>query len=144
MSLETEAAQLEEQIRSVMEMENPPLGTLVDLAYSAKTLATKAGALQSTLKELMDEARFRAKEVAQAQGLESANGAQASLRLVEKDFYNAEDWAQVYEYLDTTANYSILQRRLSSTVLKELADGGDQVPGVVVVTAIEPSLTKRK
>lgn len=144
MTLEAEATALEEQIRGLMALENPPLGTLVDAAYAAKTLATRCSTLQTELKNLMDEARFRAKDVAEAQGLESANGATASLHLSEKDFYNAEDWGNVYEYLDQTKNYSILQRRLSSTVLKELEDAGSAVPGVSKTTVIEPSLTKRK
>jgi hypothetical protein len=144
MSLEAEALALEEEVRALMALENPPLGTLVDAAYAAKVMSTRAGTIQTTLKALMDEARFRAKDVAQAQGLESANGAAASLHLSEKDFYNAEDWGGVYEYLDQTKNYSILQRRLSSTVLKELEDAGDSVPGVSKTTVIEPSLTKRK
>ena len=143
MTLEERATALNEEIQTVMGMEHPPLGTLVDLAYKAKQLGTEAGKVQSEMKDLMDQARYRAKEVAESQGLESANGATATLLLSEQDFFAAEDWAQVFEYLDETKNYSILQRRLSSTVLKELGAAGESVPGVNKTTIIEPTLRKR-
>lgn len=143
MTIEDRAIALNEEIQAVMAAENPPLGTLVDLAYKAKLLGGEAAAIKTEMKELMDAARYRAKEVAESQGLESANGATANLTLSEQEFFNPDDWGEVYSYLEETKNYSILQRRLSSSVLKELDAAGEPVPGISKTTVIEPTLRKR-
>lgn len=59
----------------------------------------------------------------------TANGA-ASVSINEDTVPNVDDWDALYEHVTSTQDFSLLQRRVSSTAYKELLKMGENVPGL--------------
>lgn len=65
-----------------------------------------------------------------AEGVSRTANDAASVSINEDTVPNVDDWDALYAHVTNTQDYSLLQRRVSSTAYKELLKMGEQVPGL--------------
>lgn len=65
-----------------------------------------------------------------AEGVSRTANDAASVSINEDTVPNVDDWDALYAHVTSTQDYSLLQRRVSSTAYKELLKMGEQVPGL--------------
>jgi hypothetical protein len=53
-----------------------------------------------------------------------------------------EDWDKLHEYIKTTGEFDLMQKRISVTAWRARYDEGIEVPGVSKVEDVDISLTK--
>lgn len=64
------------------------------------------------------------------QGLSRTANDKASVSINQDTVPDVTDWDALYEHINSTKDYSLLQRRVSSTAYKELLKLGEDVPGL--------------
>jgi hypothetical protein len=65
-----------------------------------------------------------------AEGLSRTANTQASVSINEDTVPDVTDWEELYQYVTDTKDFSLIQRRVSSTAYKELLKLGEAVPGL--------------
>ena len=65
-----------------------------------------------------------------AEGLSRTANTQASVSINEDTVPDVIDWEELYQYVTDTRDFSLIQRRVSSTAYKELLKLGESVPGL--------------
>ena len=65
-----------------------------------------------------------------AEGVARTANDAASVSINEDTVPDVTDWDALYEHVTSTQDFSLLQRRVSSTAYKELLKMGEQVPGL--------------
>ena len=65
-----------------------------------------------------------------AEGVSRTANDAASVSINEDTVPDVTDWDALYEHVTSTQDFSLLQRRVSSTAYKELLKMGEQVPGL--------------
>jgi len=98
----------------------------------AKVKDAMAG-LNSELKELrqtQDDLDYKLMTQLDEQGLSRTANDKASVSINSDTVPDVTDWDALYEHINSTKDYSLLQRRVSSTAYKELLKLGDNVPGL--------------
>lgn len=65
-----------------------------------------------------------------AEGVSRTANDAASVSINEDTVPNVDDWDALYEHVTSTQDFSLLQRRVSSTAYKELLKMGENVPGL--------------
>lgn len=65
-----------------------------------------------------------------AEGLSRTANTQASVSINEDTVPDVIDWEELYQYVTDTQDFSLIQRRVSSTAYKELLKLGESVPGL--------------
>lgn len=65
-----------------------------------------------------------------SEGVSRTANEAASVSINEDTVPNVDDWDALYEHVSNTKDYSLLQRRVSSTAYKELLKMGENVPGL--------------
>ena len=98
----------------------------------AKVKDAMAG-LNSELKELrqtQDDLDYKLMTQLDEQGLSRTANDKASVSINSDTVPDVTNWDALYEHINSTKDYSLLQRRVSSTAYKELLKLGDNVPGL--------------
>ena len=65
-----------------------------------------------------------------SEGVSRTANENASVSINEDTVPNVDDWDALYEHVTSTQDFSLLQRRVSSTAYKELLKMGESVPGL--------------
>jgi len=65
-----------------------------------------------------------------AEGLSRTANDKASVSINEDVVPEVTDWDQIYQHIIATGDFSLVQRRVSSTAYKELLKLGEDVPGM--------------
>ena len=65
-----------------------------------------------------------------AEGLSRTANGIASASINEDTVPEITDWEAVFEHINQTGDYSLMQRRMSSVAYKEVLKLGEEVPGV--------------
>ena len=98
----------------------------------AKVKDAMAG-LNSELKELrqtQDDLDYKLMTQLDEQGLSRTANDKASVSINSDTVPDVTDLDALYEHINSTKDYSLLQRRVSSTAYKELLKLGEDVPGL--------------
>jgi len=91
-----------------------------------QALAREEQGLQAAVQEL---------EIAlMAAGLRGVTSLLGEAQFGKKVVYNCEDWEKLNKHIKDTGEFDILQRRLSSTAVRDRASNGELPPGVRQVT----------
>ena len=99
---------------------------------------------RSMIKAQMDGLNKRLKEFREAldqvdrlllrkmdnEGLNRTANSLASVSINEDIVPDVTDWDKLYEHVQETGDFSLIQRRVSSTAYRELLKLGEQVPGL--------------
>ena len=104
-----------------------------ELIEERSSVKTEMAELNSQLKELrskQDELDFQLITKLDEQGLSRTANDKASVSINQDTVPDVIDWDALYEHINTTKDYSLLQRRVSSTAYKELLKLGEEIPGL--------------
>ena len=92
---------------------------LADLSKQEKALKADQSELDWQLMTKLDD-----------QGLSRTANDTATISISEEVVPEVQDWDELYQYITATGDFSLVQRRMSSTAYRELRGQGDNVPGV--------------
>lgn len=59
-----------------------------------------------------------------------------------KEVPSPKDWDKIYKHITRTKSFDLLQRRLSSTAVKDRWEDGKKIPGIESFTITDVSVTK--
>ena len=107
--------------------------TVTQLIEARAQTKDSMDALNRELKELrqqQDELDVLLLKKMDAEGLSRTANEKASVSINEDTVPEVTDWDQLYQYVTETQDFSLIQRRVSSTAYKELLKLGDGVPGL--------------
>lgn len=82
------------------------------------------------LRETQDQLDVLLLKKMDAEGLSRTANQQASVSINEDTVPDVTDWEEVYRHVIATGDFSLIQRRVSSTAYKELLKLGETVPGL--------------
>jgi seryl-tRNA synthetase len=104
-----------------------------ELIAQRKEVKEQISQLNEELKDLkakQDELDFALIQKMDAEGLSRTANDFASVSINEEIVPDVADWDALYEHIITTKDFSLLQRRVSSTAYRELLKIGEAVPGL--------------
>lgn len=117
-------------------------GAAADLIYKLREKRLEAQKYVAALKSDEDKLKHHLLEALEAAGSTGITGKLARVRASSKDIPSAKDWDKTYEYIKETGDFSLLQRRLNSSHINELAKDGVLIPGVEFFSKATLSITK--
>jgi hypothetical protein len=82
------------------------------------------------LKTAQDEIDLALLKKMDAEGLSRTANGDYSVSINEDTVPEVEDWDALYNHVNSTRDFSLIQRRVSSTAYKELLKLGEGVPGL--------------
>jgi hypothetical protein len=82
------------------------------------------------LKSAQDEIDLALLKKMDAEGLSRTANGDYSVSINEDTVPDVEDWDALYNHIISTRDFSLIQRRVSSTAYKELLKLGEGVPGL--------------
>lgn len=82
------------------------------------------------LKAAQDEIDLALLKKMDAEGLSRTANGDYSVSINEDTVPDVEDWDALYNHIISTRDFSLIQRRISSTAYKELLKLGEGVPGL--------------
>jgi predicted RNase H-like nuclease (RuvC/YqgF family) len=104
-----------------------------ELARKYNELKAQSDELEQELKEIkkaMSQVEQQLIQGLEVAGLDLIRLDGYSFSVQEREVYSIKDWDAVSQYVLETGDVSILQKRLSSTVVRELEMMGQEPPGV--------------
>jgi hypothetical protein len=82
------------------------------------------------LRETQDQLDVLLLKKMDTEGLSRTANDKASVSINEDTVPEVMDWEQLYQHIMSTQDFSLIQRRVSSTAYKELLKLGEAVPGL--------------
>lgn len=110
-----------------------PEKTLNDLIAEKKAIKDEMTALNAQLKDLRaqeSDVDIALLKKLDAEGLSRTATEVASVSINEETVPDVVDWDALYAHIISTSDFSLLQRRVSSTAYRELLKLGENVPGL--------------
>ena len=110
-----------------------PEKTLNDLIAEKKAIKDEMTALNAQLKDLRaqeSDVDIALLKKLDAEGLSRTATEVASVTINEEPVPDVADWDALYAHIISTNDFSLLQRRVSSTAYRELLKLGENVPGL--------------
>lgn len=126
-----------------MEIKEMDLGSCIDALYLQRA---ERLAVEKTVKEMKTRElalRVHIKSVLDSISLESGAGKLATTSIQLSVEPTAKDWPAIYAFIVENDAFDMLQRRLSSTAVKDRWDEGIIIPGIDKFDTWDLSLTKR-
>ena len=125
-------------------MENElDLGTAIDKLYALRAERLEAEKQIKVMKSNELALRITIKRLLDAASLEGGRGISASASIQYSTEPTAKDWSAIYFYIRENDAFDMLQRRLSSTAVKDRWDSGIIIPGIEKFDTWDLSVTKR-
>lgn len=134
-STQTQNLKTEQDERSLGECINE----LYELRERKRELTTQFNQLEHLYKAMEQEVLAAMDN----QGTELARSSKASASISTQVVPDVTDWDLFYEYLRTTDQLHLLQRRVTTTAWRELHDSGETAPGTQPFTKRSISLRRR-
>ena len=110
-----------------------PVRTIDELIDRKKSIKTQMEKLNSELKGLREQENNIDLELLKkldTEGLKKTANEVASVSIKEETVPDVHDWDALYEHIKQTGDFSLIQRRVSSTAYRELLKLGENVPGL--------------
>lgn len=129
---------------SVLKMPKTP-GALADALYKQNQVISAINAQLTAEKQKLQKMEDHAFEVFQNQDLEGAKGKAGQVSITRNVVPQVEDpsaWEKVFKYIIKTKDFSVLQKRLGTTHVKDLWNDGKKIPGIVPYTKVGLSVRK--
>jgi hypothetical protein len=99
----------------------------------AATLAQEEAKLKEAVRDL--------EALMVATNMQSVGSTLGSADIVNEIVYNTESWQDLYAHISKTGEFDLLQRRLTSTAMRDRDSNGQLPPGVRRVTLPKLKLT---
>ena len=110
-----------------------PVRTIDELIDRKKSIKTQMEKLNSELKGLREQENdidLQLLKKLDSEGLKKTANEVASVSIKEETVPDVHDWDALYEHIKQTGDFSLIQRRVSSTAYRELLKLGENVPGL--------------
>ncbi len=110
-----------------------PVRTIDELIDRKKSIKSQMEKLNSELKGLREQENdidFELLKKLDAEGLKKTANEVASVSIKEETVPDVHDWDALYAHIISTGDFSLIQRRVSSTAYRELLKLGENVPGL--------------
>lgn len=118
------------------------IGECVDLLYALRaerlTLAKQVTDKKTEEAKLKNHLIDALKEAA----LEGARGETASLGLTYTTVPRAENWDDIWEFVEANDAHDLMEKRLSATACRERWNEGLEIPGITKFIDVDVSLTR--
>jgi len=106
------------------------INELIELRATVKDDIADLNAQLKVLNKSKEELDWQLLNQLDEQGLSRTANDKASVSINQDTVPEVTDWDALYEHINNTKDYSLLQRRVSSTAYKELLKLGEEVPGL--------------
>jgi hypothetical protein len=126
-----------------MKQDELTLGQAIDQLYACRAERLEAEKQIKAMKANELALRVTIKRLLDSVNLESASGTTATTSIQYSTDPVAKDWNEIYAFIIENDAFDMLQRRLSSTAIKDRWDQGIIIPGVEKFDNWDLSLTKR-
>lgn len=116
-----------------MNMTTTPVRNINELIDEKKNIKQQMAELNAQLKVLREQESAVDVELLKkldAEGLSRTANEVASVSINEETVPDVTDWDALYQHVITTGDFSLIQRRVSSTAYRELLKIGENVPGL--------------
>ncbi len=110
-----------------------PIRTIDELIDRKKSIKSQMEKLNSELKNLREQENDIDLELLKkldAEGLKKTANEVASVSIKEETVPDVHDWDALYAHIISSGDFSLIQRRVSSTAYRELLKLGENVPGL--------------
>lgn len=110
-----------------------PVRTIDELIDRKKSIKSQMEKLNSELKGLREQENdidFELLKKLDAEGLKKTANEVASVSIKEETVPDVHDWDALYAHIISSGDFSLIQRRVSSTAYRELLKLGENVPGL--------------
>lgn len=116
-----------------MNMTATPVRNINELIDEKKDIKQQMAELNAQLKVLREQESAVDVELLKkldAEGLSRTANEVASVSINEETVPDVTDWDALYQHVIATGDFSLIQRRVSSTAYRELLKIGENVPGL--------------
>ena len=110
--------------------ENTTINELIEKPAEVKQSMDSLNRELKVLRETQDHLDVLLLKKMDAEGLSRTANQQASVSINEDTVPDVTNWEEVQQYVIATEDFSLIQRRISSTAYKELLKLGEAVPGL--------------
>jgi hypothetical protein len=110
--------------------ENTTINELIEKRAEVKQSMDSLNRELKVLRETQDHLDVLLLKKMDAEGLSRTANQQASVSINEDTVPDVTNWEEVQQYVIATEDFSLIQRRISSTAYKELLKLGEAVPGL--------------
>lgn len=110
-----------------------PIRTIDELIDRKKSIKSQMEKLNNELKGLREQENDIDLELLKkldTEGLKKTANEVASVSIKEETVPDVHDWDALYAHIISTEDFSLIQRRVSSTAYRELLKLGENVPGL--------------
>lgn len=106
------------------------INELIEQRAATKAQMDELNRQLKDLRKTQDELDVLLLKKMDAEGLSRTANGQASVSINEDTVPDVMDWEELYQHIISTGDFSLIQRRVSSTAYKELLKLGEAVPGL--------------
>lgn len=106
------------------------INELIDQKKDIKQQMADLNAQLKTLREQESEVDIALLKKLDTEGLSRTANEVASVSINEEVVPDVQDWDALYQHVMQTGDFSLIQRRISSTAYRELLKIGENVPGL--------------
>jgi hypothetical protein len=110
--------------------EDTTINELIEKRAEVKQSMDSLNRELKVLRETQDHLDVLLLKKMDAEGLSRTANQQASVSINEDTVPDVTNWEEVQQYVIATEDFSLIQRRISSTAYKELLKLGEAVPGL--------------
>lgn len=110
--------------------EDTTINELIEKRAEVKQSIDSLNRELKVLRETQDNLDVLLLKKMDAEGLSRTANQQASVSINEDTVPDVTDWEEVHQHVIATGDFSLIQRRISSTAYKELLKLGEAVPGL--------------
>lgn len=110
--------------------EDMNINQLIEKRAEVKASMDQLNRELKALRETQDQLDVLLLKKMDAEGLARTANQRASVSINEDTVPDVTDWEELYQHIMSTQDFSLIQRRVSSTAYKELLKLGESVPGL--------------
>lgn len=118
------------------------LGAKIDTLYELRAMRLSLEKQTEELKKQEKDLEFECMLELNTLGIQAAKGNKASFSYSKDIQPTVTDWDGIYTFIKDSNDFTVLHKRLSSTVWKEYNEDGLLIPGTSIVELNKVSLRK--
>ena len=118
------------------------LGELIDEVHAARAKRLEAQQAVDEMKSHEEKLKKEIIALLKDAAAEGATGSTANARITKKVVPTVKDWAALYQYIQSTQAWDMLDKRCNAAAFRARLDDGVEVPGVEAYEVEDLSITR--
>lgn len=118
------------------------LGELIDEVHAARAKRLEAQQAVDDMKSHEEKLKKEIILLLKDAAAEGATGSTANARITKKVVPAVKDWAALYQYIQSTQAWDMLDKRCNAAAFRARLDDGVEVPGVEAYEVEDLSITR--